>query len=201
MHSINAIRPRAFGWFRETGEPYRAKLFGVGQSMRWIIYIVDDVLKNVEIGRFWSTVREPGTHRPRGGSTRFWRDRRVRPRRGEERSCLGQNAFGGSGDNLSKVFDRVVAISILVMPRQARDLTASPGRRTDHVSRLPRAGAVRSMAASRSARTSANRTRRPSARSRPLSSIVSRGARSDGVGGGSGSGKMSRGSSMGLDTS
>jgi plasmid stabilization system protein ParE len=59
---VIATRPRASGWLRETGQPYRAKLFRVGRSTWWIIYVVDDKHKCIDIVRLWSTVREPGTH-------------------------------------------------------------------------------------------------------------------------------------------
>jgi plasmid stabilization system protein ParE len=59
LETVIATRPRAFGWFRETGQPYRAKWFRAGRSTWWIIYIVEDEHRCVEIG---STVREPGTH-------------------------------------------------------------------------------------------------------------------------------------------
>ena len=42
LETVILTRPRAFGWFRGTGQPYRAKLFRVGRSTWWIIYVVDD---------------------------------------------------------------------------------------------------------------------------------------------------------------
>ena len=54
--------PNIFGWFHETGEPYRAKLFRVGRTVFWIIYIVDDENRRVEIFRLWNAARQPTTH-------------------------------------------------------------------------------------------------------------------------------------------
>jgi hypothetical protein len=123
-------------------------------------------------------------------------DRGIGSWRGVKRPRFGQNAFRGSGHRASKVPDRVVPASLNVIRRQDRDLRASPRRKTDHVRRLPRFAFTRSRAASRSASASFSATTRPSDRSRSLSSIMARRACSDGIEGGSGSGKMSRGSSM-----
>lgn len=59
---VIAIRPHAFAWFLETGAPYRAKLFRMARTTYWIVYTVDADRQCVEIVRFWSTAREPGTH-------------------------------------------------------------------------------------------------------------------------------------------
>jgi plasmid stabilization system protein ParE len=57
-----ANMPNSFGWFHETGAPYRAKLFKLARTTYWIIYVVDDVNEVVELVRFWNSAREPGTH-------------------------------------------------------------------------------------------------------------------------------------------
>lgn len=57
-----AVEPNAFPWFRETGPPYRAKLFKLSRATYWIIYVVDDQRKFVELFRFWNSAREPRTH-------------------------------------------------------------------------------------------------------------------------------------------
>ena len=55
-------RPKAFTWFRETGAPYRGKLFRFGRTTYWIVYTVDDALQRVEIVKFWHSARQPETH-------------------------------------------------------------------------------------------------------------------------------------------
>jgi plasmid stabilization system protein ParE len=57
-----ANSPNSFGWFHETGPPYRAKLFKLARTTYWIIYVVDDENQVVELLRFWNSAREPGTH-------------------------------------------------------------------------------------------------------------------------------------------
>jgi mRNA-degrading endonuclease RelE of RelBE toxin-antitoxin system len=57
-----AKTPHAFGWFHETGAPYRAKLFRLVRANYWIIYVVDDERQIVEFVRFWNAAREPATH-------------------------------------------------------------------------------------------------------------------------------------------
>jgi len=57
-----ARSPKSFNWFHETGPPYRAKLFRLGRTTYWIIYVVDDENEIVELVRFWNSARKPGTH-------------------------------------------------------------------------------------------------------------------------------------------
>jgi plasmid stabilization system protein ParE len=57
-----ASTPNSFSWFHETGPPYRAKLFKLARTTYWIVYVVDDTKKVVELVRFWNSAREPGTH-------------------------------------------------------------------------------------------------------------------------------------------
>ncbi len=52
--------PHRYSHFRETGAPYRAKLFRVGRKTFWIIYTVEGEI--VGLRRFWDTERRPGTH-------------------------------------------------------------------------------------------------------------------------------------------
>jgi len=47
-------------YFKETGAPYRAKLFKVGRKTFWIIYSIDEAV--VTLHRLWDCSREPGTH-------------------------------------------------------------------------------------------------------------------------------------------
>ena len=54
--------PNRFAWFRETGPPYRAKLFRLARTTYWIVYRVDDAKGIVGVLRFWNSAREPGTH-------------------------------------------------------------------------------------------------------------------------------------------
>jgi plasmid stabilization system protein ParE len=57
-----ANSPNSFGWFHETGPPYRAKLFRLVRTTFWIIYVVDNDSEVVELLRLWNSAREPGTH-------------------------------------------------------------------------------------------------------------------------------------------
>lgn len=57
-----ADNPHAFPWFRETGPPYRAKLFKLARTTYWIVYAIDDEKKIIELVRFWNSAREPRTH-------------------------------------------------------------------------------------------------------------------------------------------
>lgn len=59
---VIAHNPNVFAWFHETGEPYRAKVFKLGRTTYWIIYVVDDERERVEIVRFWNSARQPETH-------------------------------------------------------------------------------------------------------------------------------------------
>ena len=52
--------PWHYAFFKETGAPYRAKLFRVGQTTFWIIYSIDEAV--ITLHRFWDSAREPGTH-------------------------------------------------------------------------------------------------------------------------------------------
>ena len=52
--------PYRHTYFRETGAPYREKLFRVGEKTFWIIYTIDETV--IALHRFWDTSREPGTH-------------------------------------------------------------------------------------------------------------------------------------------
>lgn len=54
--------PNRFGWFRETGPPYRAKLFRLARTTYWIVYRIDDANGIVSVLRLWNSAREPGTH-------------------------------------------------------------------------------------------------------------------------------------------
>ena len=55
--------PNTFGFFRETGPPYRAFLFNVSRrTTYWVIYRIYEEEKLVRVLRFWNTAREPGTH-------------------------------------------------------------------------------------------------------------------------------------------
>jgi plasmid stabilization system protein ParE len=59
-----AERPKTFGFYKETGEPYRAFLFSVSsRTAYWVIYRVYDDRRLVRVLRFWNAAREPGTHR------------------------------------------------------------------------------------------------------------------------------------------
>jgi hypothetical protein len=62
LEIVIANNPNTFGWFHEAGEPYRAKLFRIGRTFYWIIYVVDDERQRVEIIRLWNAAREPMTH-------------------------------------------------------------------------------------------------------------------------------------------
>ncbi len=55
-------RPLAFAFFHETGPPYRAKLVRLGQSTYWLVYLVQEDRGVIDVLRFWSSLREPGTH-------------------------------------------------------------------------------------------------------------------------------------------
>lgn len=55
-------RPRAFAFFHETGPPYRAKLVRVGQTTYWLVYLIQEDYEIIDVLRFWSSAREPGTH-------------------------------------------------------------------------------------------------------------------------------------------
>jgi plasmid stabilization system protein ParE len=57
-----AATPHTFGWFHETGAPYRAKLFKLVRTSYWIIYVIDDEKQIVEFVRFWNAAREPDAH-------------------------------------------------------------------------------------------------------------------------------------------
>ncbi|MGD0430018.1 MAG: type II toxin-antitoxin system RelE/ParE family toxin [Acetobacteraceae bacterium] len=63
LQSVIANHPNVFSWFHETGEPYRAKLFKLARTTYWIINVVNDELRRVEIVRFWNSARQPLTHR------------------------------------------------------------------------------------------------------------------------------------------
>ena len=53
--------PYRYTYFKETGPPYRAKLFRVGRRTFWVIYTVD--AETITLRRFWDSSRRPGTHR------------------------------------------------------------------------------------------------------------------------------------------
>jgi len=56
-------RPTTFGFYKETGEPYRAFLFSVSRRRAyWVIYRVYEDERVVRVLRFWNAAREPGTH-------------------------------------------------------------------------------------------------------------------------------------------
>jgi plasmid stabilization system protein ParE len=59
---VIANNPNAFSWFHETGEPYRAKSFRLARTTYWIVYVVDNGRRQVEISRFWNSARQPETH-------------------------------------------------------------------------------------------------------------------------------------------
>lgn len=59
---VIANNPNAFIWFHETGAPYRAKLFKLARTTYWIVYVVDDERRRVEVVRLWHSAREPQTH-------------------------------------------------------------------------------------------------------------------------------------------
>ena len=59
---VIANNPNAFTWFHETGAPYRANLFKLARATYWIVYVVDDERRRVEVVRLWHSAREPQTH-------------------------------------------------------------------------------------------------------------------------------------------
>lgn len=52
--------PYRHAFFKETGPPYRAKLFRVGKRTFWIIYSVEG--DAITLWRFWDSARRPRTH-------------------------------------------------------------------------------------------------------------------------------------------
>ena len=52
--------PYRHAFFKDTGAPYRVKLFRVGQATFWIIFSSDEPV--ITLRRFWNTAREPGTY-------------------------------------------------------------------------------------------------------------------------------------------
>ncbi len=62
LEIVIAHNPNAFSWFHETGEPYRAKLFKLGRTAFWIIYIIDDARHRVDIICLWNAARQSDTH-------------------------------------------------------------------------------------------------------------------------------------------
>lgn len=64
-HDLRVViteNPHAFPWFHESGPPNRAKLFSLARSTYWIIYVVDDARRRIELRRFWHAAREPHSH-------------------------------------------------------------------------------------------------------------------------------------------
>jgi hypothetical protein len=62
-HSLIEIlssNPYRYSYFKETGAPYHAKLFRVGEKTFWIVYTVDGDV--ISLRRFWDCARQPGTH-------------------------------------------------------------------------------------------------------------------------------------------
>ena len=52
--------PYRYSYFKETGAPYRSKLFQVGRKSFWIIFTIDGNV--LALHRFWDCAREPGTY-------------------------------------------------------------------------------------------------------------------------------------------
>jgi hypothetical protein len=51
-----------WSYFPLTGAPYRAYLFRVGRRTQyWIIYIVNESTRTVDVLSFWNTARDPDT--------------------------------------------------------------------------------------------------------------------------------------------
>src|SRR5713226_8660392 len=54
--------PLTWSYFAFTGAPYRAYLFRVGRRTQyWIIYIVNEEDRSVDILHFWNASRDPET--------------------------------------------------------------------------------------------------------------------------------------------
>jgi hypothetical protein len=52
--------PLTWSYFALTGPPYRAYLFRVGRRTQyWIVYIVDEEARTVDILHFWNASRDP----------------------------------------------------------------------------------------------------------------------------------------------
>lgn len=52
--------PHTWNYFAFTGAPYRAYLFRVGRRTQyWIVYIVDDGSRTVDVLHFWNASRDP----------------------------------------------------------------------------------------------------------------------------------------------
>jgi hypothetical protein len=52
--------PHTWSHFAFTGAPYRGYLFRVGRHTQyWIVYIVDDETKVVDVLHFWNAMRDP----------------------------------------------------------------------------------------------------------------------------------------------
>src|SRR5262245_49708924 len=52
--------PLTWGYFPLTGAPYRGYLFRVGRRTQyWIIYIVDEEARTVDVLSFWNTAQDP----------------------------------------------------------------------------------------------------------------------------------------------
>jgi mRNA-degrading endonuclease RelE of RelBE toxin-antitoxin system len=62
LHTNLAEAPLAWGYFPLTGAPYRGYLFRVGRRTHyWIVYIIDEDSRTVDILSFWNTARDPDT--------------------------------------------------------------------------------------------------------------------------------------------
>jgi hypothetical protein len=63
--SVNiAEAPHTWSYFPFTGAPYRAYLFRVGRRTQyWIVYMVDDDARTIDVLHFWNAMRDPETVR------------------------------------------------------------------------------------------------------------------------------------------